>query len=144
MFTTYLQAPFFDSLNSPQHSDSIDSIDANDLQHQIALLSIGPGHPQHPQPQYLSPQEQFQTPHQAATLGISDCPDLHLGSNAPSLTPLYRSRPLLTGAKLHAPSAWFDRSPSSQSHQRLSCISCRIRKISCKAPLPGSLDQSCK
>lgn len=146
IFVTHLQEPLFDSLNPPQHSDSLNSIDTDDLQHQIALLSIVPGHPPHPQypihhPQYLSPQEQFQISHHAATLAV--CTDPHSGPKAPSLTSSYRSRHL-TSAKLHAPSAWLDRSPSSQSHQRLSCISCRLRKIPCMAPLPGSVDQSCK
>jgi hypothetical protein len=144
MFITHLQKP---SLNPPQHSDSLNSIDTDDLQHQIALLSIVPGHPPHPQypihhPQYLSPQEQFQISHHAATLAV--CTDPHSGPKVPSLTSSYRSRPLLTSAKLHAPSAWLGRSPSSQSHQRLSCISCRLLKIPCMTALPGSVDQSCK
>jgi len=149
VFTAYLQEPFFDSLNSPQHSESLNSVDTDDLQHRISLLSILPGHPQHPQysthhPQYLSPQTQIQTSHQTAILAISDCTDPHSGSTAPSPTSSYKSRPLLTGARLPTPSALLDRSPSIQSHQRLSCISCRIRKISCMAPLSGSVDQSCK
>ncbi len=143
-FTMRLQAQglSFNSLNSLNMIDA-----ADDLHRQIALLSIVSGQRTQPQspthhPQHHSPKEPFQTSHQAATLAISDCTD-----RRPS-PPLRLLNVLHSGAKLHSPSTWLGRSPSSQRQRvqklHLACISCRVHKSPCSAPSPGSVDKSCK
>ena len=151
--TTHLQGPFFDSLDPPSYSDSLNKIsDTDDLQRQIALLSIctwTAATAAIPQP---SPSASFTT--RTSSNIPSSCnacnKQLHRSPLRFNLRSLYISRPLIlhSGAKLHAPS-WLGRSLSRQHHQvvqkpHLACIFCRLRKIPCGAPSPGSVDKSCK